>query len=266
MKKYLIVILSLLLPPILNGQTVATQEELLVIDVNTQSEAGNFIFENPKGSVSITGYSGQVILVTGKLRYPVSKEIEQGEMKRLDQYPFTMTAEVRGSEVQLFCELNGNTVDFDIKIPSHFSTRIKSQDNGEVTIFQVIGDIEVENPHGNITLLGITGSANLSSIDGSILADFKEVDVLKPIMISTLDGNVDLTVPEKSKMNFKLKSAQKEVNTDLEIERSSRPSIIKQNKGKKVYTMDDWTYGTMNGGGSECTLSTYNGNITIKKR
>lgn len=266
MRKYLIATLTFLLPLILQGQTVSPKEELLVIDVQNILDAGDFSFDNPKGSVTVTGYSGEMILVTGTPRHPTTDLSENDDMKRLDQYPFNMTAEIRGSQVLLLCDSRGRTVDFDIKIPEQFSLNIKSQDNGEIKIIQVNGDINAENPHGNITLLGIAGSVSLSSVEGNIIADFKKVDLSKPIMISTLDGDLELRIPEKSKMSFKMKSSQKEIKSNLNIVRGNRTPLIRMKKDKKIYTMDDWTYGTLNGGGPECTLSTYNGSITIKKR
>ena len=265
MRKILTAGLFLFLPLMLAGQT-STVEEVLVIKVPNLSTGGNFCFENPKGSVMITGYNGEVILVTAKLRYSKIESSGDDKLRKLNQYPFEMSAEIRGDKVVLLCESNGKTVDFDIKLPQNFSLNIKSKDNGDVKIVKVNADIDVENPHGDIILLGIIGSANLSSVEGSIYADFKEIDSTKPIMISTLEGDLSLGIPEESKLSFKLKSTEKEILTDLNIVRLNRGSIINQKEDKKVFVMDDWTKGTLNGGGALCTMNTYYGNITIKKR
>jgi len=129
--------------------------------------------------------------------------------------------------------------------------------------------MEAEDSHNwfrLVDLLGVYGSASLNSVDGNIIADFKKIDQSKPIMISSLEGDLELRVPENSSMNFVVKSSKNEIKTDLDIIRSKRPSVVRQNKEKKVVTLDDWTYASLNGGGQDCTMSTYNGTISIKKR
>jgi len=127
----LISLLFIFLPLVAEGQSLISNEEQLIINVNQISENGYFSFNNPKGSVVVTGYSGDHILVTGTIRHPFSGSKPDNSLNRLEEHVLNITAEIRGNEVLLLYDSKGKTVDFDINIPENFSLDIKSQDNGE---------------------------------------------------------------------------------------------------------------------------------------
>lgn len=241
------------------------QSEQLVVNLSSSALPGLLTFENPKGSIKVTGYDGDVLLATGTLRYSDTEKPVNG-MRRIEQKVLDISAEVEGCNIILMCTTTGKTVDFDIKLPRNFSLKLKSLDNGNIEVINMNGEIEAENASGNISLGNIAGSAVLSSVYGKIDAVFREVDPKSPMMFTSFEGDISITLPESVKARLKLKSDNGEIMSDFEIKPEKRQSVITKDENTVVYSLEDWVVGTINEGGPEYIISSYNGNLFIRKK
>ena len=259
-----------ILPAVLTAVVVSSasysQSEQLVINLSPSSPPGLLIFENPKGSIKVTGYEGNVLLATGTLRYNDTERTAAGGMRRIDQEGVDISAEVQGNEITLFCGTTGKTVDFDIKVPGNFSMKLKSLDNGNVEIINISGEVEVENANGDISLANISGSAVLSSVYGKISAAFRNVNPGSPMMFTSFEGDITVTLPESVNARLKLKSENGRIMSDFNIKPVNRQSVVTKVDSTLVYSLEDWTTGNINNGGPEYIIKTYNGNIVLRKK
>ena len=242
------------------------QPEQLVVNLPASFKSGHLIFENPKGSVKVTGYDGNVILITGTPRYSSKAEEDNAGMHRIGMNELDISAEVNGSNILVLCRTTGKTVDFDIKLPRDFSLKLKSLDNGDVEVINVNGEIEAEDNYGDIKLDNIAGSAVLSSVSGDITAVFRKVTAGSPMMFTTFEGSISITLPDDVQALFKMKSETGEIMSDFNIVPAKRQSIVKDVDNKQVWSLEDWMTGTVNGGGPEYIMRTYSGKVSIKKR
>jgi hypothetical protein len=246
--------------------TAYSQSEQLVINLSPSSLPGLLIFENPKGSIKVTGYDGNVLLATGTLRYGDTEKTEGNTMRRIDQKAVDISAEVKDNQITLFNRTTGKTVDFDIKVPRNFSMKLKSMDNGTVEVINVNGEIEVENTNGDISLGNISGSAVLNTVYGKISAVFREVNPASPMMFTSFEGDITITLPELVNAGLKLKSENGQILSDFDIKPVNRKSVVSRVENTLVYSLEDWVTGTLNAGGPEYIIKTYNGNIILRKR
>jgi len=242
------------------------QSEQLVINLTQTSLPGQLTFENPKGSIKVTGYDGEVILVTGTLRFREAEKIVNNGMKRIDQNALDISAEVNGNNVTLQCRTIGKTVDFDIKVPRNFSLKLKSLDNGIVEIFNINGEIEVEDANGDIKLENISGSAVLSSVYGKISAVFREVNPNSPMMFTSFEGDITLTFPTAINARLKMKSEKGEILSDFDIKPVKRQSVVTRVENSRIYSLEDWVVGSINTEGPEYIIKNYNGDIYLRKK
>jgi hypothetical protein len=245
--------------------TASGQSEQLVIRLTNPGLPGYLAFDNPKGSVKITGYDGQVILVNAVLRFSANGDQDNAGMHKIERKAFDISAEEKNNQVSLVCMSNNKTVDFNIKIPRKFSLKISSFDNGKIEIIHVTGNVEADNPFGDIILDNVSGSAVLNSVNGKIRAVFSAVDPAAPMMFSSLEGNIELYFPERVNANIKLRSENGDLFTDFIIKPIRRQTEVKKNERGNVYSLEDWTTGMLNNGGPEYYVSTFNGNIYLKK-
>jgi Putative adhesin len=243
-----------------------SQSEQLVINITQTSLPGQLTFENPKGSIKVTGYDGEVILVTGTLRFREAEKIVNNGMKRIDQNALDISAEVNGNNVTLQCRTIGKTVDFDIKVPRNFSLKLKSLDNGIVEIFNINGEIEVEDANGDIKLENISGSAVLSSVYGKISAVFREVNPNSPMMFTSFEGDITLTFPTAINARLKMKSEKGEILSDFDIKPVKRQSVVTRVENSRIYSLEDWVVGSINTEGPEYIIKNYNGDIYLRKK
>ena len=241
-----------------------SQEEQLVINLPPSVTNRIFIFENPKGSIKVTGYDGIDIVVNASLRFREPAKSGDG-MRRIEQNSPDIIAETNGSAVTLYNRTAGKTVDFDIKIPTDFSLRLKTADNGNVQVININGDIEVENINGDIALGNISGSSVLSTVYGKISAVFREVKKDSPMMFTSFEGDIELNFPASLKATLKMKSGTGEIHTDFDLAPAKRKPVVKNVENTKIYSLEDWIVDRVNEGGPEYIIKTYNGTITIKK-
>lgn len=247
------------------SSAVYCQSEQLVINLSSTSIPGILIFENPKGSIRVTGYEGNILLAAGSLRYSdIEKPVNSG-LRRIDQKVVDISAEVKGNSITLLSRASGKTVDFDIKVPRDFSLKIKSLDNGNIEIVNINGEIEIENDNGDISLENIAGSAVLSTVYGKITASFREVKPDSPMMFTSFEGDITIILPETVNAGLKLKSDNGEILSDFNIKPVDRRSVVKKVENTLVYSLEDQVIGTINAGGPEYIIRSYNGNIILKK-
>lgn len=242
----------------------AQQEEMLIEPMIPGSQC-RFAFENPKGSVNITGYDGTVVLVKGRQRDSYTGSTgNQGSLKLLQSYQFNLSAEVRENEILLKCETFNRTVDFDIMIPRNFSLNVSSADNGQITILRLDGEIEARNTNGNIDARNVSGPVVLSTVFGEARVAFSKINPGKPSMITSYDGNVEVTLPGDSNIDVSVKTAKGKILTDLDLKTQVRGTSITENGKTRIYKQDESLKARLNKGGTEIILSSYYGDITIK--
>jgi hypothetical protein len=247
------------------ARPVAGQGEQLVIRLTNPGLPGRLAFDNPKGSVKITGYDGEIILVNAVQRFSTDNKPDNASLHKIEQKTFELSAEENNNQVSLACMSNNKTVDFDIKIPRRFSLKISSIDNGRIEIIRVSGNIVADNPFGDIILDNVSGSAVLNSVNGKIRAIFSAVDAASPMMLTSLEGNIELYLPEKVNANIKMRSDNGDLFTEFDIKPIKRQTEVRKNEQGNVYSLENWTTGALNNGGPEYFVSTFNGNIYLKK-
>ena len=132
----------------------------------------------------------------------------------------------------------------------------------------VEGEVVAENYNGKITLLNISGSAVASTYNGAITVTLNKVTAETPMSFTTYNGKVDITLPEDTKGNLKLKSARGDIYSGFDMQVIESAPVEKKNESNGVYKvyLDDWTKATINGGGPDITMKNSNGDIYIRTK
>ena len=87
---------------------------------------------------------------------------------------------------------------------------------------------------------------------------------------TSLSGSIDVTLPAGAKARLKMKTNSGDIYSDFDItmEPGAKPVTTDDRKagGKYRVHTESTMYGAINGGGPEITLTTFSGNIYLRKK
>jgi hypothetical protein len=204
-----------------------------------------------------------------------------------------------------------NGEEIRIQVPTRTNLNLSSFNN-EITVDGVEGELEITSTNGAITLTNVSGSVVAHATNGDVRATLRQATADKPMSFTSLNGNVDVTLPPPVKANLKLRSDRGDVYTDFDLqiqqqrplpspaqgfaplpprppapplpalppvdpndpkarERDARErerqarARQRQARANTRVELDTGIYGTVNGGGPEFELRTFNGDIFLRR-
>ena len=140
-------------------------------------------------------------------------------------------------------------VNYTITLPSRLEI-VAGNVNGNISLEAIENDVRVTNVNGNIDLDGIIGSARVDLVNGQIDAEVS-LPTGGDIDMETVNGQINLDIPRATSADFSasvingiISVSNLEVQNDVQEPRSRR--------------------GTLANGDGNISLSTVNGNISIR--
>jgi hypothetical protein len=246
------------------------QPEQIVVPLTRPDEPGRLIVERHQGSISVRGYEGTVVLVKAFLRRstgiaPSDKDAEG--MKPVAAAAIQLDAQEVDNIVTVNAHSRNKAIDLDISVPARFSLKLAVLDAGDVTADGLTGDVEVINPYGRVRLDRLTGSANVNTVDGDIIASFLGVNTGVPLAFTSVHGKVDVAFPPDVDLTVRVKSDEGMVWSDFDISAEKRKSRADQagKAGGTRIALEEWTTGRIGRGGTDVLLKSFDGNIYIRK-
>jgi len=160
--------------------------------------------------------------------------------------------------------------DLEIQVPRRTSLELSTVNAGEIRVEGVDGEIEVGNVNGAITLAAIGGSVVAHTVNGRVAATLARVSSQKPMAFTSLNGEVDVTLPAATKANLKLRTDNGSAFTDFDLHMLSQSASAtaedtRQSGGRYRLEVNKVIYGSINGGGPDIEVRTFNGNIYVRK-
>jgi hypothetical protein len=159
--------------------------------------------------------------------------------------------------------------DLTITVPRHSSLELKTIGGGTISVEDVDGEIDANALAGSINLRNVAGSVVAHSLNGEIKTTLDRVDPSKPMSFSTMNGNIDVTLPDNVRANVRMKTDNGEIYSDFDVklEGDAHVSSDTDHHGTEHhYRIDRTIRGTINGGGPEYQFTSFNGNILIRKK
>jgi hypothetical protein len=107
-----------------------------------------------------------------------------------------------------------------------------------------------------------------STTNGNVLATLLRVAGQKAMAFTSLNGSVDVTLPSSTKANLRLRSSNGGVYSTFDVALTAQPAVVRdtgRERGGYEITMNRSTYGSINGGGPEIEVRTFNSNVYVRK-
>jgi hypothetical protein len=275
-----------------------SQADHAVVSFTNPAKPGTVEVDISEGSITVRGYEGKDVIIDARWRERVltkeekeeaaalageEVELDQEElarkkaqaekakgMKAIEVESMGLTIEEEENVVRVNAEEGKRAVDLVIQVPFSTSLQLSCRDDERgVTVDRVDGEIEVETSDGPIILTNVSGPVVADSSDGEIKAVFGKVTPGKPMSFSAMEGDIDITLPFDVKASLKIKTDEGKIFTDFDVQltpsqQKKEEDERKEGGGYRV-SFEKVTMGLINGGGVEIQLTTYEGNIYVRK-
>ncbi|HEY3741960.1 MAG TPA: DUF4097 family beta strand repeat-containing protein [Bryobacteraceae bacterium] len=208
------------------------------------------------GGVEVSGYDGkEVTLETASSsgRKRDRDEDRHGGLHRIDIVNgFSVSQD---SNVITIHGSGGGEPRLRLQVPFKTNLEIRCANCSETRISDVSGDVDVNITNGGIRLTNVSGGVLAHSLNSNINATFDRVPQ-KPISLSTLNGGLEVIVPGDTKADLNLKTSNGKIYTDFDV-RLAGGTLMQPGKGLN---------GTINGGGVQMRLNSFNGSIYVRRK
>jgi hypothetical protein len=254
-----------------------TTDERVNVSFSDPSKPGFLNVYVESGSITVKGYNGKDVIIDATIGEKKSLEEEQEEvpekakgMKRITANRTGMVVEENNNKMKIYVAASADEINLDIQVPVRTSLKLFSNEDGDVLVENVTGEIEAANSDGNLTLTNISGSAVAHAYDGELVVTFNQIDPGTPMSFSAYDGDIDVTFPSTVKATVMIKADDGDIYSDFEIDLKAAPKkqVKDERKTGGTYRISfgEYVTGTVNGGGPEIQFVSYDGDIYIRKK
>jgi len=219
------------------------------------------------GSITVKTHAGQdVIVETGSHSERPERTVEG--LRRLNLPPNGVEVEEDDNVVTVHLTGEARNGSLALTVPVETSLQLLSS-NGSVNVDGVHGELDLTSHNGAITATNVSGTVVADTHNGALKVTLDRVDPNKPIAFTSYNGPIDVTLPADFKANLKLRASQGEVYTDFDVKLQPGQSITEPSnspEGRYRVRSSQFFNGTINGGGTDASFTTYNGKILIRKK
>ena len=278
-------ILGTLALPVAAG--AADRPERLVIPLSDPSRPARIEVGLVMGSITVVpGRAGEVVLiassraedeendddsvapeVAGRDRRPDDRDAARAGMRRIPNDSLGLEAEEQDNVVEIGAESWARPVDLRLEVPAASAVDASTVNGGEIAVSGLSGELVLHNTNGGISVDGVTGPVNASTVNGDVAVKFGPALASAAMAFSTLNGDVELTLPADARVDVVLRSDNGDIYSDFEVALERKPAKVEEDhkKGRYRVAVARELSGKIGGGGPELFLKTFNGDLLLHR-
>ena len=223
------------------------------------------------GSITVRGANRRDVFVAARPEPERARERDDPDATGLRRLPqiagFRISEEA--NRVTIGSDNPSRSISFDVEVPVRTNLRLKTVNGGDVRVDNVDGEIDVTNTNGGITLTSVAGSVVAGTTNGHVRASLTRVTAGKEMAFTSLNGTIDVTLPSSTKASLRLRSDRGDVYSDFDVQLKPEPLATVSDspieRGRYRITRNRSIFGTINGGGPEFEMRTFNSNVYVRK-
>jgi len=213
-----------------------------------------FRLDNVNGDVDIKAWDKNEIKVTALIIANNQEDRDRIQVE-MDENGRGVSVETHYKKSSSWGRNNSGSVEYTVMVPAH--ARLSSIDlvNGSLSVEGVRGEVDLDLVNGSIVAEGLASDCEINSVNGSIDVSYQSIaDGLKDISIDTVNGRVELTLPEQ-------------VNADVDIEtmHGSIRNDFGLSANKNMFSGRNLR-GTIGSGDVNISIESVNGGVRLLKK
>ena len=251
----------------------SAQDDTQVVPFSDPSRIGKVEVQSLSGSITVRGENRRDVAMVMRSGGQNRPQPERGPapppgMKRLTQAPgYTISEERNEIKIEAGSMRRGGG-SIELRVPLRTNLKLGNLNGGTITVENVEGEMEIEHVNGGgVILTDVSGSVVANSLNGGVTAKLTRVAPDKPMAFTSFNGKVDVTLPGNVKANLKMRSDNGDIFTDFDVQLrpgGDKPTTTRRGPGTKL-EVNRAIYGSVNGGGPEIELRSFNGTIYLRK-
>jgi hypothetical protein len=232
--------------------------------------------DNVWGSIVVVGTASDQAKVT------VNKSIRAESKTKIEQARKEVTLDVTDQANALKLYVNGPfrcdchdcarsrdddgyrvKMDFQVQVPKDIDIRIKTVNEGHVSVRDINGSFVVRNVNGDIQIRNVAGSGTARTVNGPVKVSFRQ-NPREASDFETVNGAVELAFARDLSADFRFKTFNGGIYSDFPVTALPVQGMQEEHHGAKViFRADRYTGARINAGGPQIKVENLNGDIRI---
>src|SRR5438552_5455333 len=165
----------------------------------------NFI----SGGISVKTHSGRDVIIesrSGRNRGGRPSTTPDG-LRRIDTNATGLTIDEEDNVMSGGSRGGFNTgANLEIQVPAKTNLNLRTVNGGAIVVEGVEGEMEINNTNGDVMMNNVAGSVVAHATNGRMVVSLRELTPNKPMSFTTLNANVEVTLPANAKANLKMRT------------------------------------------------------------
>jgi Toastrack DUF4097 len=259
---------------ILPARAGAEQAQHLTIPLSDPAQPAKIEVSLVMGSLTVVpGKAGEVLLTAspgsdeGDNDSDGDRNDDRAGMHRLPNPSLGLEAQEKNNKVEIGADSWSHPIDVRLEVPAASSIDASTVNDGDITVEGLSGELVLHNTNGGIEVRGVTGPVNATTVNGDVKVVFGPKLAAAAMAFSTLNGDVDVTLPGGSNLDVLLRSDNGDILSDFDVALQTKPAKVEEDrkKGKYRIAVSKELAGKIGSGGPELFLKTFNGDILLRK-
>ncbi len=212
------------------------------------SAHGRVSLDNVNGNVRIRGWDREEIRVDA-VEYASSLNKPARARILVDACPEAVR--IRTQYDGISGDGNPNSVEYTVTVPRQARLDAITLINGGLEITGVSGDVKASSVNGRVRAVKLAGETYLSTVNGSLEANFDRLDPRKAVALHSVNGDIRLAIPFDAHAQVNASNVMGGIDNDFGLP-VDRGGFV----GNRLC-------GSIKGGGTRIRLNNVNGSISI---
>ncbi len=242
-----------------------------------------------RGELTVIGYDGSTIEIKAEMKdreeseqtkhaKKIQKQVKKSwnkhkqpersteGLKAVKNVTVNLEIEEDNNEVEISSMSMNQYVHLTLMVP--YNTAVESEvfQGGGIEVKDVSGELELQAYQGGIKAMNVTGPIVAETQTQDVVIELNEFNSETPTSLTSHLGNIDITLGAKVAANINVQTFQGEIFSGLDSEFMAVENVDRRDKSRRQKIVLGGTMqAKVNGGGQDLSLTTYMGNLYIRK-